>query len=266
MQHHKAIFISDIHLGSQYSSAEQLCSFLESISWDHLYLVGDFLDFWTINSRRCYWDEHHTRVIQILLDRVGKGQKVTYCVGNHDGIIRQFKHMFPIELSNITVCDQIIHTTQAGKNYLVMHGDQFEQFPQWATPFIKIADYGYHFLLWLGKLIKQSDDRKKVTISKQAKKIAKKWVKKLFKIDRKIIKECITKKVDGIILGHTHDPIEKFYKKIHILNDGDWVEHNTAIIEQQDGSLKTIYWTESKQTNRDEQIEEGNNCNPHIQR
>ena len=45
---HRAIFISDVHLGTRGCQAELLLDFLRHNECDHLYLVGDIVDGWRL--------------------------------------------------------------------------------------------------------------------------------------------------------------------------------------------------------------------------
>ncbi len=51
--HYRAIFISDIHLGTPGCQADALLSFLKANSSDYLYLVGDIVDGWQLRRK---WD------------------------------------------------------------------------------------------------------------------------------------------------------------------------------------------------------------------
>ncbi len=42
----RAVFISDIHLGTRNAQATALLQFLKTIDADVIYLVGDIVDFW----------------------------------------------------------------------------------------------------------------------------------------------------------------------------------------------------------------------------
>ena len=50
----RSIFLSDIHLGTRACQAERLLSFLRHYESEHLYLVGDIIDFWAM-SRGIHW-------------------------------------------------------------------------------------------------------------------------------------------------------------------------------------------------------------------
>ena len=46
----------------------------------------------------------------------------------------------------------------------------------------------------------------------------------------------------GVICGHIHTPDDRHIDGIHYLNDGDWVESCTALVEHNDGSFEIIDW------------------------
>src|SRR3974390_835432 len=85
----RAIFVSDVHLGTPGCKAQHLLDFLRYHEAQYLYLVGDILDGWALR-RRFYWHQTHNDVIQKILRRARKGEHVTYVPGNHDEIARQF--------------------------------------------------------------------------------------------------------------------------------------------------------------------------------
>src|SRR6185312_530057 len=53
---HRAIFISDVHLGTRGCKAEMLLDFLSKNTCATLYLVGDIVDGWQL-KRRWFWPE-----------------------------------------------------------------------------------------------------------------------------------------------------------------------------------------------------------------
>ena len=83
----RAIFISDIHLGTAGCQAQALLGFLKAHPSDYLYLVGDIVDGWQLR-RRWYWPQSHNDVVQKLLRRARKGCKLVFIPGNHDEFAR----------------------------------------------------------------------------------------------------------------------------------------------------------------------------------
>ncbi|MCA3167669.1 MAG: UDP-2,3-diacylglucosamine diphosphatase, partial [Burkholderiales bacterium] len=55
---YRAVWISDIHLGTPGCQAGHLLDFLRSFDSDYLYLVGDIIDGWQL-KRSWYWQQSH---------------------------------------------------------------------------------------------------------------------------------------------------------------------------------------------------------------
>ena len=47
---------------------------------------------------------------------------------------------------------------------------------------------------------------------------------------------------DGVVCGHIHHAEMRMVNGVLYLNDGDWVESCTALVEHQDGRLELIDW------------------------
>ena len=88
-RHYRAIFISDVHLGTRGCQAELLLDFLRETDSQFLYLVGDIIDGWRL-KRSWYWQQSHNDVVQKLLRKVRKGTRVVFVPGNHDEFARHF--------------------------------------------------------------------------------------------------------------------------------------------------------------------------------
>jgi len=50
-------------------------------------------------------------------------------------------------------------------------------------------------------------------------------------------------KADGVICGHIHRADHRLIRTIIYVNDGDWVQNRTAVVEEQDGTLEVIRWS-----------------------
>ena len=50
-EYYRAIFISDIHLGTKGTQANQPFNFLKHNECDQLYLVGDIIDVWKLKRK-----------------------------------------------------------------------------------------------------------------------------------------------------------------------------------------------------------------------
>jgi UDP-2,3-diacylglucosamine pyrophosphatase LpxH len=136
---YRAIFISDVHLGTPGCQANHLLDFLRYTESDELYLVGDIIDGWQL-KRRWYWHQSHNDVIQKVLRKARKGTRVTYVAGNHDEAMR---HFLGLAFGGIDICDEALHVTADGRHMLVVHGDLFDAVVQGAKWLAHVGDALY---------------------------------------------------------------------------------------------------------------------------
>jgi UDP-2,3-diacylglucosamine pyrophosphatase LpxH len=52
--------------------------------------------------------------------------------------------------------------------------------------------------------------------------------------------------VEGVICGHIHNAEIRDVGGIAYVNDGDWVESCTAVVEGFDGALEIVRWHETR--------------------
>ena len=83
----KALFISDVHLGSKGSNSGKLLETLKLYDPEELFIVGDFIDMTSL-KRKFFWTQDHSTVIQKVLRLSRKEVEVVYIIGNHDFYIR----------------------------------------------------------------------------------------------------------------------------------------------------------------------------------
>ena len=73
----RALFISDVHLGTAECQADLLVYFLRSRDVEALFLVGDIVDAWRLKSN-WYWPKAHTDVLQELLCQARRVHRPTF--------------------------------------------------------------------------------------------------------------------------------------------------------------------------------------------
>ena len=140
-RHYRAIFISDIHLGTKRAQTGALLDFLKKTESDQLYLVGDFIDNWSLR-KAWHWDQLHNDVIQKLLRKARKGTKLVYIPGNHD---ENFRNFLNLRFGRVAVLEETVHLSASGKRYLVLHGDKFDGVVRFAPWLAKLGDTAYEF-------------------------------------------------------------------------------------------------------------------------
>ena len=123
MKRVRALFLSDIHLGSRACQAERLLAFLKGYESEYLYLVGDIIDLWAM-SRGVYWPPAHNTIVQKILRKARRHTRVIFIPGNHDEVLREYIGM---SFGAVDIVSEHVHVTAAGKRLLLVHGDEYDQ-------------------------------------------------------------------------------------------------------------------------------------------
>ncbi len=238
----KTVFLSDIHLGTPDSNANEVVDFLKHIRCQKLVLNGDIIDGWAL-KRGGKWSGHHSRVIRKVLKMTEKDDtQVIYLRGNHDEILERF---LPLTFGKIKITKEHIHTTQTGKRYLIVHGDGFDSVSTNHRWIASLGAVGYDFLLKVNRfynLWRSWRGKEYFSLSKRVKAKVKSAVSFVDRYEELLQELARHKKCDGIICGHIHTPEDKQVGAIHYLNSGDWVESLTAIIEHNDGRMELVQY------------------------
>ena len=248
---YRAIWISDIHLGSPSCRAECLLDFLRHHESEYLYLVGDIVDGWQL-KKNWYWKQSYNDVVQKILRRARKGTKVTYIPGNHDEFAR---HYIGLLFGDIRVCRQAEHITAAGRRLLIMHGDEFDSVVQCAR-WLAVLGSGMHdFTVELNRAVNAVRSRLGYpywSLSQYLKQKVKSAMMHIADFEKAVIDEARRHGADGIVCGHIHRPMIRQVDKVTYFNAGDWVESCTALVEHHDGRMDLIEWQHERQPRRSE--------------
>ncbi len=240
---YRAIFISDVHLGTRGCKAEFLIDFLRHTESDYIYLVGDMVDGWRL-KRSWYWPQSHNDVVQKLLRKARKGSRVIYVPGNHDEVLRDYTgHHF----GGVEVVKDAVHETADGRRMLVIHGDAFDGVVMHARWLALLGDWAYVACLQLNTWFNLCRRRLGFgywSLSAYLKNKVKNAVKYMDDFERAVAEEARRRKLDGVVCGHIHKAEIKTIDGVTYCNDGDWVESCTALVEHFDGRLELVHWAE----------------------
>ncbi|MBV9080107.1 MAG: UDP-2,3-diacylglucosamine diphosphatase [Elusimicrobia bacterium] len=240
-RHFRSIWISDVHLGTRNCQAELLLDFFRHHESLYLYLVGDIVDGWQL-KKSWFWKQSHNDVIQKILRKARAGTQVFYVPGNHDEFLR---HYGTLTLGGITVKNQVVHRTAAGKSFLVLHGDQFDGVIQHAKWLAHIGDAAYDAALvvnrWFNALRKLFGFNY-WSVSAYLKGKVKNAVGFISNYEEALARAAHRHKVDGIVCGHIHKAEIREIGDVLYCNSGDWVESCTALVEHFDGRLEIVRW------------------------
>jgi 4-hydroxy-3-methylbut-2-enyl diphosphate reductase IspH len=84
------------------------------------------------------------------------------------------------------------------------------------------------------------------SLSQYLKYKVKKAVDFVFKFEENLANYCKKRGFDGVICGHIHHAEIKEINGVTYMNDGDWVESCTALVEHWDGRWEIVTWTKEK--------------------
>ena len=234
----RTLFVSDVHLGCRYAQAERFLAFLEEVQPERLYIVGDFIDGWRL-SRRWHWQDVYIRIFQRLVQLASTGTQVCYAPGNHDEFLRDYLHDFGL----INVADQFLHTTADGRQFVVLHGDQFDDVERKAKWLSVIGAFAYDQLVRANGVVNRVRrwfDLEDCRFSTNVKVWAKQAVQFISDFEERLVCHAKELECDGVICGHIHVPRIDHFSNITYCNTGDWVEHCTALVEHESGELELI--------------------------
>jgi len=243
---YRSIFISDVHLGTKDCKAEALNNFLKNNSCETLYLVGDIIDAWKIKQNKWRWKQSHTNVVRRILGHAKRNTRVVYVLGNHDEFLRPYLQ-YNLNFGMIEMHNQIEHIGANGKHYLVIHGDFFDGITRLAPWLAILGDKAYDTILSFNSKFNWILHRMGIgyfSLSRFLKRKVKKAVDFIFQFESNLAAYCKKKGFDGVICGHIHQAEIKEIDGVMYMNDGDWVESMTALVEHHDGRWEIITWTQ----------------------
>ena len=239
--HYRAIWISDIHLGTKGCKADFLLDFLKHNESEQLFLVGDIIDGWQMR-RNWYWNQSHNDVVQKLLRKARKGTQVTYIAGNHDEALRDFLGM---SFGDIQIVNEAKYTMRDGRVLWITHGDLFDGVIQHAKWLAYLGDSAYTVILNLNDHYNRLRHRLGLSywsLSQYLKHKVKNAVSYITAFEEALTQEARRRGYDGVVCGHIHRPEIREIDGILYCNDGDWVESLSALVETHAGELKIIHW------------------------
>ena len=236
----RSIWISDVHLGSRHSKANELLQLFERIEFETLYLVGDIVDLLAM-KRRVHWPNTHNKVLREIMKLSRReGSRVVYVPGNHD---YAFRTLVGGALGEMDIRRSVEHLTATGRRFLVLHGDELDYAVRYSKLNRVVGDFAYGLLMginhWVVKMRRLLGLRYWSLAG---------WVKNnvsqagaaIQAYQDAAIRMASERGYDGIICGHLHYP--DLYERDGIVyaNDGDWVENCSALIEDATGELRLL--------------------------
>jgi UDP-2,3-diacylglucosamine pyrophosphatase LpxH len=241
IRRHRALFISDIHLGTRGCKAELLLDFLLHNDCETLYLVGDIVDGWAL-KRSWYWDDTHTDVVHAILAKVKEGTQVIYIPGNHDECLRDYTGFV---VAGIELRHEAVHRTADGQQLLVVHGDRYDGILTYARWLACLGDWAYGFALTASEKVNRLRHQLGLpywSFAAFLKQNVKQAASFIARFEETVTHEARMRGLDGVVCGHIHHAALRVIDGVSYANDGDWVESCTALAEDRRGRLQVVSW------------------------
>ena len=240
---YQAVVVSDLHLGTKDSKAEEFIEFLEKHPTDLLILNGDIVDGWALN-RGTKWKKQHTKVISKIL-QLSNTTQIIWIRGNHDEFIQDFigTHLGAIEIKEdyrLTIERWVEGDIFRNESYYIFHGDVVDVFITKYKWLSKIGAVGYDFALTLNRWYNTYRKWRNLpyqSISQKIKSGVKAATNYINDFETTALSMATKKGCNGVMCGHIHQPEDRMIDGKRYINSGDWVENMSAILIGKDGDI-----------------------------
>ena len=239
----RAVFVSDVHLGSKNCHAAELADFLDGLDTRRLYLVGDIVDLWWMAQRRAAWGAGQHRVVECLHALVRAGTAIIYVPGNHDRPIRRFCGLM---LPYMQLRRRAIHQLADGRRLLVAHGDDYDAVTHFGGFQEHLGDWLYDRILAGNRMTNLARRRfglrygSLADFRERRSGAAERYIERFVSAG---LADARRRGLDGIVCGHIHRAALLQRDGLVYANDGDWVESLSALVEEADGTLRLLAHT-----------------------
>ena len=241
--HCRSAFISDVHLGTPDCKATYLLDFLRHLRCEKLYLVGDIIDLEALAKRR-WWHAEHSAVIAEIVALARRGVEVVYIPGNHDAPLRGLHGQ---NFAGVRIALDAVHMGADGRRYRVSHGDEFDPEHVGRHWMLQLGEAMHRFICWSNRRLHAMRQRLELPylpLSIIIKSHIGKALAYIRAYEDRVATDARERGFDGHICGHIHFGHVRELDGVLYLNDGDWVEHCTALIEDHTGAMELIHWSE----------------------
>ena len=198
-------------------------------------------------SKQFRWPKAHNNLFHKLLSLPSQGTRVIYLPGNHDEPIQKYDGM---HFGDIEIHRSYTHVTEQGKKLLILHGDQFDQQVCLGSLHSWIGDVLYDFLLFMNRWYnwgRVKAGRPYWSLASYIKSRLKGAGNAIARYRNACVETAKKQGFDGVVCGHIHHPEIVEEAGFLYLNDGDWVENCSALVESSTGELSLVYWSQIKQ-------------------
>ncbi len=209
------LILSDVHLGSELSRAQDALDVLQSHRFKRLVLLGDM--FADLNFRRLT-SEHWKFLTHIRkLSNPKRRVEVVWVEGNHDhGLANLMSHLVGVPVYQRYVWEY------GGKRHLAVHGHQFDRFLSKNL----LASRTFEQLFYQ---IQKLDSQTKC-FSRFLDRVSTRWLRLSDKVAEGAIQYARSGRCDRVFCGHTHAALSIVQDGIEYYNSGSWVDARATFL------------------------------------
>jgi UDP-2,3-diacylglucosamine pyrophosphatase LpxH len=209
------LILSDLHLGSEISRAEQATRMLRENRFRRLILLGDI--FSDLNFGRL--TKPHWKFLGYIrkLSNPKRGIEVVWVEGNHDrGLSNIMSHLVGVKVY------EEYEWEFEGRRHLAIHGHQFDRF---AVNNLLLSTVGTLLHLQLQKL-----DFKGKRFSRFLDRLNARWLRLSAKVASGAILHARMRHADRVFCGHTHQAQFCEGDGVAYYNSGSWTDFPPAYL------------------------------------
>ncbi|HLY59560.1 MAG TPA: UDP-2,3-diacylglucosamine diphosphatase [Terriglobia bacterium] len=220
------LIISDLHLGSELSRADDACRMLKGATFRRLILLGDM--FCDLNLRRL--KKQHWGLLSYIrkLSNPKRQVEVVWVEGNHDrGLSEVMSHLVGVRVY------QEYSWKFANRSYLAIHGHQFDRFLVNNAAISAAGEFVYTHL--------QKIDSRRRSLSRFLDRQNTKWLRLSAKVAKGAIDLAKARGADVVFCGHTHRAMQSQRDGILYFNSGCWTTEDPTYITVNHSGVEIHY-------------------------
>ena len=234
----RTIFVSDIHLWNLKNQWDKLVEFLDSVLFENLVIIWDFIDYWQLSWFGKWWKKE-AKTLDYINNLAKNWVKVTYLQWNHD---RKLKCLDTVCVENMTIKRDMYYKTLKWKKYYVTHWDCMDWINRDGCSIWQVWSIFSWLLLKMEYLWnKNVYGISCISIVEKLDEIVKRLRMPESKIQKKIRKFGENLDCDWLILWHFHEARHYSVNWIDYFNTWDWLRICSAVVEDMSWNLELLY-------------------------
>jgi UDP-2,3-diacylglucosamine pyrophosphatase LpxH len=209
------LILSDLHLGSDVSRAEDATQLLEQMDFRQLILLGDI--FSDLNFRRLKREHWDFLTCIRRLSNPRQRRRIVWVEGNHDhGLSEVMSHLVGVPVYKRYVWEY------GGKRHVAVHGHQFDRFVNENILLSRFFEKFYE--------ASQRLDGEEQRLSRWFDRFSTRWLRLSEKVAEGALTYAAAGHADRVFCGHTHEAMQRSRDGIDYYNSGAWTDQRATFL------------------------------------